>query len=314
LLVDDKETSKRELATAVRLLPNDGPLAMAAAMTHGQLGSEEEALANYKRAADLAPREPKIFYNWGTLLNALGRPAEARAALDQALVLAPASVYFRLYRASAELGWSGDIARAKAILAALPAGQDPDGRVTSAFCTFALTERNFPEAMRLLQEYPSETLPAVGGSFGGFGPPEPKALSEGIVHFFAGDRDRANACFEQVRERIEAAVRAKPTAPEQHYHLASLYSLMGWREAAIAEAARVGELEEAAGLSPRRRNTLGLAQVYALIGEADLAWQKIEQVLAVPSTYTLHNFRLDPVWDPIRKDPRFQKLLETGKL
>lgn len=54
----------------------------------------EESAASYKRAAELGPREPKVYYNYGVLLNRLHREAEARAAFDRALELAPESVYF----------------------------------------------------------------------------------------------------------------------------------------------------------------------------------------------------------------------------
>ena len=250
-LVQDEATTRRELTAAVQLHPNDASIAMAAASTQMNWGWDEEAAANFKRAAELGPREPKIFYNYFRLLWHFGQEAEARAALDRALVLAPESVFGRLYRAKAEISWSGDISRAKAILAGLPAGQDPDGRVTAAYCTLALLERNFPEALRLLQAYPSETLPWPGD--GGLGSQEPKALSEGAIRLYAGDRARAYECFDSVRWIYEVAVRDKPRSAECHVNLAFIYAWMGWKEPAMAEAARVIELETSAGVPPKRR-------------------------------------------------------------
>jgi serine/threonine-protein kinase len=313
-LVQDEATARRELTAAVQLHPNDAMTAMDAASIQMTCGWDEEAAANYKRAAELGPREPKIFLNYGWLLQTTGQEAEARAALDRALVLAPESVSNRLYRAEAELSWSGDIGRAKAILAGLPAGQDPDGRVTSAYCNIAILERNFPEALRLLQAYPSETLPWAG-DVGGIGRPEPKAFSEGTIHLYAGDRARAYECCESARWMYEVDVRDKPRSADGHVNLAYVYAWMGWKEPAMAEVARAIELETSAGVPPKRRGSLSLAQVYTWAAEPDLALRQIEQFLAFgPKSYTIHNFRLDPVWDPLRNDPRFQKLLETKKL
>jgi hypothetical protein len=89
---------------------------------------------------------------------------------------------------------------------------------------------------------------------------------------------------------------------------------MGWKEPAMKAAARVIELEAAKEVPLKQRSTLNLGEVYAWAGEPELAWQQIEKFLALPpSGYTVHNFRLDPAWIPIRSDPRFQKLIETQK-
>jgi serine/threonine-protein kinase len=311
-LVPDEATTRRELTAAAQLQPNDASIAMEAATIQTNWGWDEEAAANYKRATELGPREPKIFYNYGLLLSRTGQEAEARAALDRALVLAPESILFRLIRARTEISWSGDIGRAKAILAGLPAGQDPDGRVTSASCDLALLERNFPEALRLLQAYPSETLPLAGS--GGTGGPEPRATSEGTIYLYAGDRARAYECFDSARWMYEVDVRDNPRSASCHSNLALVYARMGWKEPAMAEAARVIELETSAGVPPKLRKTLFLAEVYTWAGEPDLALRQIEQFLASGANYyTIHNFRLDPWWDPLRNDPRFQKLLETKR-
>ena len=151
---NDAATTRRELDTAVRLLPNDASLILTAAVTQWGMGWNEEAVANFKRATELGPREAKNFFSYGVLLNELGREAEARTALDHALLLAPESIYFRLQRASAETSWTGDTKRARAILAGLPAGQDPDGRVTSGSTSelpFAGAETAPPRGRRLRQ-------------------------------------------------------------------------------------------------------------------------------------------------------------------
>jgi TolB-like protein/Tfp pilus assembly protein PilF len=306
---NDAATTRRELVEAVRLLPNDTTIVLSAAMTQWGMGWNDEALANFRRATELGPREPKTFYNYGALLKEVGREAEARAALDQALKLAPNSIYFRLQRASAETSWTGDTSRARAILAGLPAGQDPDGRVTSAYCTLALYERNFPEALRLLQAYAGETLPTVDS--GGFGTQDSKTYNEGIIRLYAGDHARAYECFDTERWKAEVEVRDDPLSAGNHSALAFLYARLGWKEAALAEATRALELEPPVDVFANVAFHFNLARAYAWAAEPDSALKQVEQLLTVPSDYKVNDFRLDPVWDPLRKDPRFQKLLES---
>jgi len=274
------------------------------------LGWVEDAAISFKRAVELGPREPRVFYLYGYSLFEMHREAEARAALDRAVELAPDSVLYRLFRATAEISWSGDTVRANSILAGLPAGRDPDGRVTSARCTTAVLERNFPEALRTLQAYPPDELPMIGSA--GIGAPEPKAFSEGTVRLFAGDRAGAYECFESIRWKYELEVEDQPESVWARGGLAELYAMMGWKEPALAEIARTTELETAAGTGAERR--FNWAVVYAWLGEPDLAWPHIQRLITPPSMLWVNDLRLDPAWDPLRNDPRFQKLLATGKL
>jgi TolB-like protein/Tfp pilus assembly protein PilF len=309
---NDAATTKRELDTAVRLLPNDSSLILNAAVTQWGMGWNDEAVVNFKRATELGPREPRTFYSYGVLLKELGREAEARAALDHALLLAPESIYFRLQRASAEIAWTGETSRARAILASLPAGQDPDGRVTSAYCTIAIYERNFPEALRLLQAYAGETLPTVDS--GGFGTQDTKIFSEAIIRLYAGDFARAYECFDAERWKAEMETKDNSRSANHHTGLAVLYAQMRWKESALVEAARAVELGPPADVFAKVWFHYNLARAYAWAAAPDSALKHMEILLNSAWDYKANNFRLDPVWDPIRKDPRFQKLLETRKL
>ncbi len=309
---DDRETARKEAAAALSLNPNDPFILLGAANTQYALGWSDEALANYERAVELAPREPRVHYNYGLVLYYMSRDAEARAALDRALELAPESVHYRTFRAKAEISWTGDIARAKNILAAFPpTAHDPEGRITAARCWMALLERNYPDALRILQTYPGEKLPSVGEGSVSAQEHSPRAISEALIRLYAGDYAGAYEFFDSARPYYEQAVRDQPDSMEASKNLAWVYALMGWKEPALAEVTHTTELETAAKVPLNRR--ANWAVVYAWSGELEKAWSELQRSLAFPFALHINDLRLDPIYDPFRKDPRFQKLIAAEK-
>jgi tetratricopeptide (TPR) repeat protein len=296
---DGPAAMRREVTDAVRLLPNDGYIALAAAMLQWDMGWFDEAAASFERAMVLNPREGKVFYNYGGMLAEKGDIQDiprSRWASDRALELSPDSIFFRLNRASMEIEWTGEVAPAKAILAGLPAGKDPDGRVTVAHCTIALYERNFTEALRLLAACELERVPFLDGSF--VGPFVPKGLVEGLVHFWAGHLQEAYASLNSVRWMLEVEARESAVQAEAHYHLALTYAAMGWRDAAKAEIAR----------AYKKPDPGQMASFFTVLGDYDSAFPLLEQLVSAwrpARTY----LRLHPLFDSLRTDPRFEKLL-----
>jgi TolB-like protein len=293
---DEKPAAiKQEVATAIGLSPNDGYIALAAAILQNVMGWNAEAAASFERAIALNPREGKVFYNYGVLLHDQDDIPRARWALDRALELAPDSVYFRLFRARAEIEWTGDVARGKTVLAALAPGKDPDGRVTAAHCTIAVWERNFAEALRLLAACSVDRIPNLNM---GFGSGVPKSFVQGTVQFYAGDREGAYATLDSVRGTLELEALEKVGDTEARVLVAFTYAMMGWNEAAKAEIARSGaKLDD--GL---------VANLLIFIGEVDPALSALERAAGKPGFKPVY-LRMDPDWDSIRNHPRFQKLL-----
>jgi TolB-like protein/Flp pilus assembly protein TadD len=291
---ENPERAKREVAEAIRLVPNDAYVLMDAAMIQEEMKSDSEAAASYERALVLNPREGKVFYNYGVLLYDQGDIPRSRWALDRALELSSESVYFRLFRARAEINWTGDVARGKAILAALPAGKDPDGRVTSAHCTIAMYERDFGEALRLLHACSSDRIPCFDM---GFGPMTPKKAVEGFVHFAAGDLQHAYTAFDSVRPIFEAEAAQRPDEVQPHFNLALMYAVMGLKDAAKTEAERSREMF----------GDRGRAYVFAQLKDPDETLTALERAVA-KSEIKNFDLRLDWDWDFVRDNPRFQKL------
>ena len=263
------------------------------------MGWLEEAETTFQRAIEINPREPKVFYNYAGLLAKKGDVSKSRWASDRALELAPESVFFRLGRAIDEFNWTGEVARAKKFLAQIPAGKDPDGRVTAAHCTVALYERNFPEALRLLAAYPSERLPVLDGGFGNM---VPKGFLEGLIHFYAGNKERAYTALDSARWILEMEAKENPGDQQAHFYVALAYAAMGWKDAALAEIARAKE----------KPDELTMAALFAHAGERDAALRLLEQVPAAERQDYYYDLRLNPQWDPLRSDARFEKMLGSS--
>ena len=297
--IDRDKAIKQEVDSALRLVPNDGYLVMIAALFQSDMDWLAEAEATFQRAIEINPREPKVFYNYFTLLTKKGDVAKARWASDRSLELAPESVYFRLNRASEEFLWTGEVARTKKFLAEIPAGKDPDGRVTAAYCTVAVYERNFPEALRLLAACPSERLPSFVGRFGNM---VPKGFLEGWIHFYAGKKERAYTALDSARWILEMEAKENPGDMQAHLYVAMTYAAMGWKEAALAEIAQAKE----------KPNGWPMAALLVHAGERDAALRLLEQLPSRERDYWYHELRLNPHWDPLRSDPRFEKMLAAS--
>ena len=290
---------KQEVDSALRLLPNDGYLVMIAALFQTDMGWLDEAEATFQRAIEINPREPKVFYNYATLQANKRDVSKARWASDRSLELAPESVYFRLFRAMQEFVWTGEVARTKKFLAQIPAGKDPDGRVTAAHCTVALYERNYSEALRLLAACPSERLPFLDGGFGGM---VPKRVLEAFFHFYAGNKERAYTALDSARWILEVEAKENPGDQQAHLHVAFAYAVMGWKDAALAEVARAKE----------KPDGFMMAALYAHAGDPDAALRLLEQVPAEREN-NYYDLRLGPHWDPLRSDARFEKMLASSQ-
>jgi TolB-like protein/class 3 adenylate cyclase len=291
---------KQEVASALRLVPNDGYLVMIAALFQTDMDWLEEAEVTFQRAIEINPREPKVFYNYFILQAKKGDVAKARWASDRSLELAPESVFFRLGRAIEEFSWTGEIARTKKFLAQIPVGKDPDGRVTAAYCTAAVFERNFPEALRLLAACPSERLPSLDF---GLGPMVPKGFLEGWIHFYAGNKERAYTALDSARWILEVEAKENPGDQKAHLHVAMAYAAMGWKDAALAEIARAKD----------KPDGWQMAALLVHAGERDAALRLLEQLPATEREHAYYDLRLNPHWDPLRSDARFEKIVKEAK-
>jgi tetratricopeptide (TPR) repeat protein len=157
----------------------------------------------------------------------------------------------------------------------------------------------------VIQQFRGETL-LVGAST-----TCPKASLEGTLYLYLDDKVNAHSAFERARIIAERLVRESPDDAAHHGQLGLILAGLGQKDAAIAEGKRAVELlPESQDAFDGPEVTAVLAQIYAWTGEPDQAFGLLDHLLVVPNGITIPALKLDPIWDPLRKDPRYQALID----
>jgi serine/threonine-protein kinase len=225
--------------------------------------------------------------------------------LDRATVVAPQSWATVGLKAFLAILSKGDLTGAEKQISSLPADVDPNGMVTWARSWVLMLERKFPEALAVVQKFPGEILIIEGAG------PIPKAFLEGIIHLLQGNKEKAQPALEHARLVSEQLLRDAPDDPRRHAQHGFILAALDRKQEAIAEGKRAVELlPESQDAFDGPRGITALAQIYACTGESDEALRLIDHLLSTPSGLTIPVLKLDPVWDPLRKDPRFQALID----
>jgi serine/threonine-protein kinase len=237
----------------------------------------------YDRALDIEPNDPELI--------------AAKAGIHQA---------------------EGDLEQAGKLLAGIDAHTASFGAFRTKIIQLRL-ERHHDEAIRLLEIRLAE-LHDVSGRERDF-----DQLSLAFAHRFAGDIAAAKATAQEAQRRLETLWKKDPNAlgtnTAHSSALSAACAALGQKDAALKYA------ERAAMLLPSSKDAIGgpileenLALVEAMVGETDRAIPRLQRLLEIPYNSFLDGvplapalLRLDPIWDPLRADPAFQKLCEEKK-
>jgi TolB-like protein/Flp pilus assembly protein TadD len=307
----DYDASLRELALATEALPNDGDVGLYTAAVQRRSGRFAQALAAYQRAEQLDPRNSITLYDASQTYFGLRDWRTAAERMDRVLALFPDSFNVKIQRAYIEFFWKGSTASIKAALQSLPPNLDPDGVVTFARWDVSLMDRDPDAAEKALANSPLDTITSQTGV------PLPKSYLQASVFLVRGDTAKAQTEFEAARPAIEKLVADSPQSGTRRAQLGLLYAFLGRKEDALREGKRAMEL------IPITHDIIEGAVVedfYALIcarlGLTDEAISRIERLLTTPfavdyddASVTLSDLRTRWEWDPLRNDPRFQKIL-----
>ena len=192
------------------------------------------------------------------------------------------------------------------LLVQTPEDVDPNGNATLARFQLKLFQRKYDEALKVLNRSSFNIF--FTRSYRGDYLPKSFLLAE--AYGLMNDRARARSSLAEAQRIVDAAVRENPTDPRRHAVLGKIFAGLGRKEDAVREGKRAVELlpgTKDALDGPKM--ILALAEIYAALGDLDSAFPLLEHSLSSPAGTNVPLLKLDPMWDPLRKDPRFEKLL-----
>jgi TolB-like protein/Tfp pilus assembly protein PilF len=302
----DYDRALAELTRAREQLPNE-PLALELiSFIERRRGQWDASVADLKRALELDPRSLFLLQQLSITYQTQRRYDEWAAVLDRGLALAPADANTRVARALRDLEARGDTKPLHATIDALLAADPGEARhFADTWLYLALCERDHAAASRALAAIPADGT-TIGSTW------FPRGWWEAAVARARGDAEVSRAAFTAARAELEKTLRDQPDYAQGLSVLAMVDAGLGNKQTAIKQARRAAELlpvsKDALDGTDMMMN---LALVYAWTGEKNLACEQLEALVRLPARLNYGQLRLHPDWDPLRGDPRFEKVIAS---
>ncbi|HEY2103909.1 MAG TPA: adenylate/guanylate cyclase domain-containing protein [Chthoniobacterales bacterium] len=306
----DYASALTELESARRSLPNDPRLFELTGYILRRRGHGEEGVRSLERAIELDPRNFYTLQQIALSYYQLGRDAEAIAAWDRTLTIVPDNVETKANRAQFEFYWKGDTRPLQQTIdSILRQGPGAISPVADIWFICALAERDSAAAER--------ALVAVGGNvcWGESAIRLSRSFGEGLLARMMKDEVKARAAFTSARAEQEKIVQAQPDYGPALCVLGLIDAGLGRKEAALEEGQRAIALlpvEKDAATGSFMLQYFAITAAWA--GEKDLALQQLQIGLRASvhsGALSYGMLKLHPFWDPLRADPRFEKIVAS---
>jgi TolB-like protein/Tfp pilus assembly protein PilF len=304
----DYERACDELAIAERGLPNDASIFELNGYIARRRGQWERCVSNLERACELDPQNVWVLQQTSQTFYYLRRFSEMAGVLDRALVAAPTEATSRAVRALIDLDSHGDTQPGYDAIHKI-LNEDPSAvdAIAEHWFYIALCRRDFTEVARALASIPPEGIIPINVRMS-------RHFCEGVAARARKDGAGVNAAFSAACTAMEKLVREQSDYAEALSVLGMSEAALGRKEDALKHGRRAAEIvpvtKDAVTGSEILRN---LAITYAWAGEKDLALQQLEELLPLYGPISYGQLRLHPWWDPLRDDPRFEKIVEEAK-
>jgi serine/threonine protein kinase/tetratricopeptide (TPR) repeat protein len=307
----DYDGALAELEVARQSLPNDPWIFRLMGSIQRRQGRWEESTRNFERAIELNPRDLRILVQTGLSYGLFRRYAEQKSKLDRALTVAPNDVRLKADRAFVELDWKADTGLLHQLIdeirATNPAAMP---KIADRWLLCALAERDVTaakDALRASGEFPlgTENIHFT------------RPFVEGVIARMINDEHKAQLAFTAARGEQEKTAKAQPDYAPGWCVLGVIDAALGRKEQALSEGRRAVELV------PLEKDSINglvmikyLAMSAAWLGEKDLACEQLATAVRYPTSgleLSYGELKLMPWWDPLRGDPRFERILEEAK-
>jgi TolB-like protein/cytochrome c-type biogenesis protein CcmH/NrfG len=306
----DYDAGLKELDRVTELQPSSSLSWNFRAAIHRRRGEWQRALAEFDRAAELDPRDSGIPAEIGATYDILRRWSDAEHVLTRALALDPHNALAALFLARTYINSTSDIQRARRAFEGVPADSKLIGPSNWGGVAAMVDERVY---LDVFEKHFGDALKAWGTL--------PTNLPEARLHqliarvgiqVLAGQTAAVKSECEQTGALLEARLAERPEDRNSLTALAWIYVCLGRN----ADALRVAR--QAADSLPIEKDALagpyllaGLAEIEARTGKPDEAVKILRQLITAPAGQfvSIARLKIDPVWDPIRNDPDFQKLI-----
>jgi TolB-like protein/class 3 adenylate cyclase/Flp pilus assembly protein TadD len=302
----DYDGALAELELAAQTVPNDPWIFALKGYIERRQGRWEESTRNLERAIDLDPRNFFTLQQLALSYGVLRRYAEDTSVLQRALAIEPNDVDTKVALAAVQFHWKADtrpLHQAIDSIRATNPGALPS--VANDWLSCALAERDIATAKNALDAFGEIPLTDYAVH-----PTRP--LMEGIIARMSNDDSKARTAFAAARAEQEKTIQAQPNYGPPLCVLGLIDAALGRKEKALREGRRAVEL------LPVQKDAINgplmieyLAMIAAWVGDKDLACQQLAIAVRPASTVSYGQLKLLPYWDPLRGDPRFEKIVAS---
>ncbi|MEO6967851.1 MAG: hypothetical protein ABI132_05260 [Rhodanobacteraceae bacterium] len=301
-----------EFTKALAGMPNSAEVLAAIGYVHRRQGSPTLGIPELQQAEVLDPRYSLVSREMANSYVMVRRYADADATYARSLAIFPGDIEAQVQRATARM-FAGDFVAAERVLMAIPADMDPEASVSLLRARLALIQRQPDATLAVLAHAPDWLRTRWEHSL------TPVGLLRGDAFAMKGEAALAHAAFVQAEQALQGELNnsnTSNTTTDALSYLGLVYAGLGQKDAALKSAnAAVTRLPISHDPIDGAFQLERLARTEAQVGETSSAIDHLQQLMGSASgdTVSVATLKIDPAWDPLRKDPRFQKLVVDGE-